>query len=57
MLGETLPNLVDNPKDNLESEVKKDIISILLNVDKKIIDKLLNSLDKLSKIIENKIKK
>jgi len=57
MLRETLPNLVDNPKDNLESEVKKDIISILLNVDKKIIDKLLNSLDKLSKIIENKIKK
>ena len=57
MLGETLPNLVDNPKDNLESETKKDIISILLNVDKKIIDKLLNSLDKLSKIIENKIKK
>ncbi|MFZ8847772.1 MAG: hypothetical protein ACO2O4_00800 [Minisyncoccia bacterium] len=57
MLRETLPNLVDNPKDNLESETKKDIISILLNVDKKIIDKLLNSLDKLSKIIENKIKK
>jgi len=57
MLRETLPNLADNPKDNLESKVKKDIISILLNVDKKIIDKLLNSLDKLSKIIENKIKK
>jgi hypothetical protein len=57
MQRETLPNLTNNPKDNIEPEVKKDIISILLNVDKKLIDRLLSSLDKLSKVIENKIKK
>jgi hypothetical protein len=57
MLRENSPNLINNPKDNLEPDVKKDIISILLNVDKKLIDRLLSSLDKLSKVIESKIKK
>jgi len=57
MPRETLSNLVDKAEDNLEPEVKKDIINILLNVDKKLIDRLLSSLDRLSKVIENKIKK
>jgi len=42
MPRETLSNLVDKAEDNLEPEVKKDIINILLNVDKKLIDRLLS---------------